>query len=201
MFCIYPATLALIVAVLRVVQLPVLLIAASQTATERKAAIDKFATDDKFKILVTTYASGGTGLNLQQACFNIHLLEHPWNDGTTQQAIGRVRRLGNKAKKVNVYQYFTEGGFDDDRIMSAIKKAVPEAVAQYSRVVTTSEDMIDEGDLMVGHRVLREGEVVVLQDESQLLPGEKLMEIKDVFRHILSKQKGRVVEVRTGERE
>jgi SNF2 family DNA or RNA helicase len=82
----------------------VLTITSDLTSEQRSDVIEEFK-NGKNSIMLLTYSIGAVGLNLQ--CSNTVLLsDFYWNDGKTQQAIGRVLRYGQTAKEVNVY-YFT----------------------------------------------------------------------------------------------
>lgn len=51
-------------------------ITAFQKPDERDAIVDQFNRDEsKAMILVITYTVGSTGLNLQQRCWRVHIIE------------------------------------------------------------------------------------------------------------------------------
>jgi SNF2 family DNA or RNA helicase len=67
--------------------------------------IKKFEDDPKIKVFLSTEA-GGAGLNLQVADTLINF-ELPWNPAKKNQRIGRIDRLGQKSKKLTVYNFIT----------------------------------------------------------------------------------------------
>jgi SNF2 family DNA or RNA helicase len=62
-------------------------------------------------ILLLTYQVGANGLNLQ--CSNtVLLLDFWWNTGKINQAIARVLRYGQEAKKINIYYFTSNTGIE-----------------------------------------------------------------------------------------
>ena len=77
---------------------------------KRQIILDKFHKGE-FKHLVIQIRAGGTGIELQNAsiaCF----MELTWTPADIQQAIDRLRRIGQK-KPVNVYFFVTENTIDE----------------------------------------------------------------------------------------
>jgi superfamily II DNA or RNA helicase len=67
---------------------------------KRQLLIDEFTKNPDCRVFLSTDA-GGTGLNLQAADCVINF-ELPWNPARLNQRIGRVHRIGQKSKCVNV---------------------------------------------------------------------------------------------------
>jgi len=83
-------------------------ITSKDTLQQRNKIIEDFkkpTTNEKGNIFLLTYQLGAEGLNLQTAN-TVLLVDFFWNNGKTQQAIGRVYRQNQMAKEVNIY-YFT----------------------------------------------------------------------------------------------
>ena len=85
---------------------------------KRQALIDEFSTNPECKVFLSTDA-GGTGLNLQAADCVINF-ELPWNPAKLNQRIGRVNRIGQRSKHVNVINLITKGSVEM-RIMAGIR--------------------------------------------------------------------------------
>ncbi len=85
---------------------------------KRQALIDEFSTNPECKVFLSTDA-GGTGLNLQAADCVINF-ELPWNPARLNQRIGRVNRIGQRSKRVNVINLITRGSVEM-RIMAGIR--------------------------------------------------------------------------------
>lgn len=69
---------------------------------ERFEHVEKFNTDDSYKIMIMTTAVGGLGLNLTGAD-TVIFMEHDWNPMKDLQAIDRAHRIG-QTRVVNVYR-------------------------------------------------------------------------------------------------
>ncbi|MFT5700168.1 MAG: SNF2 family DNA or RNA helicase [Desulforhopalus sp.] len=85
---------------------------------KRQALIDEFNTNHDCKVFLST-DSGGTGLNLQAADCVINF-ELPWNPAKMNQRIGRINRIGQKAKCINVINLIAKYSIEE-RIMAGIK--------------------------------------------------------------------------------
>jgi superfamily II DNA/RNA helicase len=85
---------------------------------KRQALIDEFDTNPACKVFLSTDA-GGTGLNLQAADCVVNF-ELPWNPAKLNQRIGRVNRIGQKSKCINVINLIAKYSIEE-RIMAGIK--------------------------------------------------------------------------------
>jgi superfamily II DNA helicase RecQ len=86
--------------------------------TKRQALIDEFNDNPQCKVFLSTDA-GGTGLNLQSADCVINF-ELPWNPAKINQRIGRVNRIGQKSKCINVINLIAKNSIEE-RIMAGIR--------------------------------------------------------------------------------
>lgn len=84
----------------------------------RQALIDEFTTNPQCKVFLSTDA-GGTGLNLQTADCVINM-ELPWNPAKLHQRIGRVNRIGQKSRCINVVNLIAKFSIEE-RIMAGIR--------------------------------------------------------------------------------
>ena len=85
---------------------------------KRQALIDEFTDNPACKVFLSTDA-GGTGLNLQAADSVINF-ELPWSPARLNQRIGRVHRLGQKARSINVINLICKASIEE-RILAGIK--------------------------------------------------------------------------------
>ena len=85
---------------------------------KRQSLIDEFNTNPDCKVFLST-DSGGTGLNLQAADCVINF-ELPWNPAKMNQRIGRINRIGQKSKCINVINLIAKYSIEE-RIMAGIK--------------------------------------------------------------------------------
>jgi len=82
--------------------------------------IKKFESDPKIKVFLSTEA-GGAGLNLQVADTLINF-ELPWNPAKKNQRIGRIDRLGQKSKKLTIYNFITRRSIEEQIAAGLIVK-------------------------------------------------------------------------------
>ncbi len=85
---------------------------------KRQALIDEFSNNPACKVFLSTDA-GSTGLNLQAADSLINF-ELPWNPARLNQRIGRINRIGQKAKCINVINLICKYSIEE-RILAGIK--------------------------------------------------------------------------------
>ena len=85
---------------------------------KRQSLIDEFNTNPDCKVFLST-DSGGTGLNLQAADCVINF-ELPWNPAKMNQRIGRIHRIGQKSRCINVINLIAKYSIEE-RIMAGIK--------------------------------------------------------------------------------
>ena len=72
---------------------------------------EKFQTDDKYKVFMTTWQKGGTGITLT-AANNVIFIDTPWTDADMLQSSDRVHRIGQE-KPVIVYNLVTRDTIDE----------------------------------------------------------------------------------------
>jgi superfamily II DNA or RNA helicase len=78
---------------------------------KRQSLIDEFTTNPECRVFLSTDA-GGTGLNLQAADCVINF-ELPWNPARLNQRIGRVNRIGQASKCVNVVNLIAKNSLEE----------------------------------------------------------------------------------------
>ena len=85
---------------------------------KRQALIDEFTLNPDCKVFLSTDA-GGTGLNLQAADCVVNF-ELPWNPARLNQRIGRINRIGQKSRCVNVVNLIAKDSIEE-KIMAGIQ--------------------------------------------------------------------------------
>jgi superfamily II DNA or RNA helicase/predicted nucleic acid-binding Zn finger protein len=86
--------------------------------TKRQALIDEFTNNPACKVFLSTDA-GGTGLNLQAADCVINF-ELPWNPSRMNQRIGRVSRIGQVSRCINVVNLICKRSIEE-KILAGIQ--------------------------------------------------------------------------------
>ena len=99
-------------------EIPFVELSGKVPVVKRQALIDEFNTNPDCKVFLSTDA-GGTGLNLQAADCVVNF-ELPWNPAKVNQRIGRVNRIGQKSKCINVINLIAKYSIEE-RIMAGIK--------------------------------------------------------------------------------
>lgn len=111
------------------------------TVPQREQVLQSFRTNPRARILLATIDSGGVGLNLQEANV-IYLLDYWWNPQKEEQAIGRVRRTGQK-QQIKIKRFLVRGSIEG-RIY-AIQKWKKEKSDKLLQSVTHNENQKEAG--------------------------------------------------------
>ncbi len=85
---------------------------------KRQALIDEFTNNPACKVFLSTDA-GGTGLNLQAADCVVNF-ELPWNPARLNQRIGRISRIGQKSRCINVVNFICKESIEE-KILAGIQ--------------------------------------------------------------------------------
>ncbi|UCF92692.1 MAG: DEAD/DEAH box helicase [Desulfobacterales bacterium] len=93
------------------VEIPFVELSGKIPVKKRQALIDEFTHNPDCKVFLSTDA-GGTGLNLQAADCVVNF-ELPWNPARLNQRIGRVNRLGQKSRCVNVVNLIAKESIEE----------------------------------------------------------------------------------------
>ncbi len=88
----------------------------------REETVEKFQTDNRYKIFILSLKAGGTGLNLTSANHVIHY-DLWFNPAVENQATDRAYRIG-QTKKVTVHRFITKNSFEEkiDKMIQAKKE-------------------------------------------------------------------------------
>ena len=84
----------------------------------RQALIDEFTNNPDCKVFLSSDA-GGTGLNLQAADCVVNF-ELPWNPARMNQRIGRVNRIGQQSRCINVVNLIAKNSIEE-KILATIQ--------------------------------------------------------------------------------
>lgn len=85
---------------------------------KRQYLIDEFTCNPACKVFLSTDA-GGTGLNLQAADCVVNF-ELPWNPARLNQRIGRINRIGQKSRCINVINLIAKNSIEE-KILTGIQ--------------------------------------------------------------------------------
>lgn len=113
---------------------------------QKQHAVDKFQTDEKCKLIILNYRSGGTGLTLTAAS-NVLFVEFPWTSADCVQAEDRAHRNGQK-NAVNCVYLLGDGTIDEYMYnLIQTKKEIADGVTgtedeTEEKKVKTAQDMV-----------------------------------------------------------
>jgi superfamily II DNA or RNA helicase len=117
------------------------------SAANLKAIRDFQAEPPRRRILLAT-DTGAVGLNLQAGNIVVNY-DLPWNPMVVEQRIGRVQRLGQKAKNVIVYNLVLRGTIED-----LIVRRLMEKLELFSQAIGEMEEMLELCGFDEEHRSL-----------------------------------------------
>lgn len=93
----------------------------AQNASEQHRLF-KAVQEGRVRVLLTTRAKGGTGMNVQDKIVALHHIDVPWRPDQMEQAEGRGIRQGNENESVDIVRYVTKRSFDEYRWYLLAKK-------------------------------------------------------------------------------
>lgn len=103
-------------------------------AEQKQKAIDNFVNNPTTQVFIAQTVAGGIGIDgLQLACNNVVFMESDWSPGIMDQAVDRLRRIGQK-DTVFVYDLVVGNSLDEQ-----ISNTVKSKRNIINRVVLTSE--------------------------------------------------------------
>lgn len=91
----------------------------SITGKERQQAVDRFQHSKKCRLLIGNIKAAGIGLNLT-AGTTVVFGEYPWTPGALDQAIKRIRRIGQKKKTRSVF--LVAKGTIEEKLLALIER-------------------------------------------------------------------------------
>ncbi len=79
--------------------------------------------NSKYRVVIASTDTLGTGANIQQNLYALHHLDTPWKPSDFTQREGRILRQGNKNPEVEIFNYVTEGTLDSYLYQTVTDKA------------------------------------------------------------------------------
>ena len=77
----------------------------------------------KYRVVIASTSTLGTGANIQQNLYALHHVDVPWKPSDFTQREGRILRQGNKNPEVEIFNYVTEGTLDSYLYQTVTDKA------------------------------------------------------------------------------
>lgn len=99
------------------------IIFAPKSDSKERENIFRDINDSKYRIVIASTGTLGTGANIQQNLYALHHIDVPWKPSDFEQREGRILRQGNKNKEVEIFNYVTEGTLDSYLYQTVTNKA------------------------------------------------------------------------------
>ncbi|MBR6835837.1 MAG: DEAD/DEAH box helicase family protein [Oscillospiraceae bacterium] len=77
----------------------------------------------KYRVVIASTSTLGTGANIQQNLYALHHVDIPWKPSDFTQREGRILRQGNNNPEVEIFNYVTEGTLDSYLYQTVTDKA------------------------------------------------------------------------------
>ena len=88
------------------------IIFAPKADSKDREAIFRDINDGKYRVVIGSTGTIGTGANIQQRLYALHHTDVPWRPSDFAQREGRILRQGNTFPEVRILNYVTEGTLD-----------------------------------------------------------------------------------------
>ena len=88
------------------------IIFAPKADSKDRAAIFRDINEGKYRVVIGSTGTIGTGANIQQRLYACHHCDIPWKPSDFEQRQGRILRQGNTFPEVRILNYVTEGTLD-----------------------------------------------------------------------------------------
>lgn len=136
--------------------------------------------NSKYRVVIASTGTLGTGANIQQNLYALHHIDVPWKPSDFEQREGRILRQGNKNSEVEIFNYVTEGTLDGYLYQIIVDKArfiaqlldgkCPARVSEDfdERVLTSAEiQAVANGDPDLAKRVELSKAIVELSEKRE----------------------------------
>lgn len=126
------------------------IIFAPKSDAKNRTDVFRDINEAKYRIVIGSTGTIGTGANIQKHLYTLHHLDIPWRPSDFAQREGRIERQGNLNDEIEILNYVTKGTLDSYLYQGVTDKA--RGIAQLwndSNISRTSED-IDEKVLTFG---------------------------------------------------
>ncbi|KAL4777915.1 hypothetical protein BJX76DRAFT_363239 [Aspergillus varians] len=177
-FCQWPLVLWYASMFLHAISVPFVSIRSSMNESARAQAKSAFTDpNSNISVLITTYAVGAHGLNLQGACSHVVLLEPALNLNTLIQALGRIHRIGQKLKQ-KAFILFQDQSISRWFEYNSLRKAMADIAGQ---LYTKLEPILNqEQDKIFTRHQLKPGDEIT-NEALKAMIDERIEEMENQF--------------------
>ncbi|MCM1508099.1 MAG: methyltransferase domain-containing protein [Ruminococcus flavefaciens] len=99
------------------------IIFAPKSDSKERENIFRDINNSKYRVVIASTGTLGTGANIQQNLCALHHIDVPWKPSDFEQREGRILCQGNKNKEVEIFNYVTEGTLDSYLYQTVTNKA------------------------------------------------------------------------------
>ena len=99
------------------------IIFAPKADSKERENIFRDINDGKYRVVIASTGTLGTGANIQQNLYALHHIDVPWKPSDFEQREGRILRQGNNFPEVEIFNYVTEGTLDSYLYQTVTGKA------------------------------------------------------------------------------
>lgn len=99
------------------------IIFAPKADAKNREAIFQDINNGKYKVVIASTGTLGTGANIQENLYALHHVDIPWKPSDFEQREGRILRQGNNFDEVEIFNYVTEGTLDSYLYQTVTDKA------------------------------------------------------------------------------
>lgn len=99
------------------------IIFAPKSDSKERENIFKDINNAKYRVVIASTGTLGTGANIQNNLYALHHIDVPWKPSDFEQREGRILRQGNNFKEVEIFNYVTEGTLDSYLYQTVTDKA------------------------------------------------------------------------------
>ncbi|MDD5947192.1 MAG: helicase-related protein [Oscillospiraceae bacterium] len=96
---------------------------APKSDSKNRAEIFKAINEGKYRVVIASTGTLGTGANIQEKLYALHHLDVPWKPSDFEQREGRILRQGNSNAEVEIFNYVTQGTLDSYLYQTVTDKA------------------------------------------------------------------------------
>jgi SNF2 family DNA or RNA helicase len=187
-WCAFPATQAYVAACLLEGGIDTRVFHSGLTNSDRHVLVDQFTKETiTCMVLVCSLSVNAHGLNLHALCSICHLFDLAFSDSVRDQAIGRLRRLGQQ-NIVQVFEYRVINSFNTRQISNSTNKATAGIIADLNPEMFNVTVENDE-DVNLGRWIIRNGQLTRLADVEELQEGDSVDEV-EIVQNLIETMKG-----------
>lgn len=126
------------------------IIFAPKSDAKNRADIFRDINEAKYRVVIASTGTLGTGANIQKNLYALHHLDIPWRPSDFAQREGRIVRQGNLNDEVEIYNYVTKGTLDSYLYQGVTDKARGIAQLWNDTCISRTAEDIDEKVLTFG---------------------------------------------------